>query len=389
MQPRNQEVTSFYDSLLLELPDNRDNRGKKHQLAFVVVGVIIAILIGRTKASSIHRYLKNKFDWLCEITNFEAECVISRAQLPRLLLMVNWQIINQLTIRYFSVEVIQLPSGDWSALDGKELRGCLQTLPTGEKEKRALSVVNAIRHSNRQLVGTSFYQGDKESEITCIRTLLIKSGLASKSITLDALHFNPTTLALIVTAGGRYLIQVKANQAELMEDFTFLHERTKPVLKLAAGVEKHHGRIEKRTAYFYNVEKEYFDKRWKPCRIRTLVVTERHFECIKTGKIMMSTAFHISNQRLPPKPKLICIELAGAVRNHWQVENDNQVRDVTFKEDFLKTTDRNLAKILACLWSAAIEIVKMANPKNYRAEIEFFQDKPEQMIEFLRDIHFL
>lgn len=389
MQPKNQEIVSFYDCLLLELPDNRDNRGKKHQLAFIVVGVIIAILVGRTKTSPIHRFLKNKFEWLCEITNFEAENVISRAQLPRLLLMVNWQIVNQLTIRYFSVTVSHLPSGDWSALDGKELRGCLQVLPTGKKEKRALSVVNAIRHSNRQLVGTSFYEGNKDSEITCVRILLIQSSLASKSITLDALHCNPTTLALIVMAGGRYLIQVKANQTELMEDFTFLHERTKPVLTLESNIEKHHGRIEKRTTSFYNLEKEYFDKRWKPCRISTLVVTQRHFENFKTGEVMQSTAFHISNQKLCLKPELICKELAGAVRGHWQVENDNQVRDVTFKEDYLKTKDKELAKILASLWSAAIGIVKMTNTKNYKAQIEFFQDTPEQMIEFLRDIHFL
>lgn len=389
MQPRNQEIVSFYDSLLVELPDNRDNRGKKHQIAFVVVGVIIAILVGRNKASSIHRYLKNKFEWLCEITNFEAESVISRAQLPRLLLKVNWSIVNELTIRYFSVTIVQLPSNDWSALDGKELRGCLQILPNGEKEKRALSVVNAIRHSTRQLVGTSFYEADKESEIVCVRILLIKSGLASKSITLDALHCNPTTLYVIVAAGGRYLIQVKANQEELMEEFTFIHERTKPVLTLEQEVEKHHGRIEKRTTYFYNVEKEYFDKRWKPCKISTLVVTERHFEEYKTGKIMESTVFHISNQKLPPRPKLICEELARAVRYHWQVENDNQVRDVTFKEDFLKTKDRELAKVLAALWSAAIEIIKNTNTVNYKAQVEFFQDRPDQMIEFLRDIHFL
>ncbi|MGB1243017.1 MAG: hypothetical protein ACPG49_10880 [Chitinophagales bacterium] len=81
--------------------------------------------------------------------------------------------------------------------------------------------------------------------------------------------------------------------------------------------------------------------------------------------------------------------MAGAVRGHWQVENDNQVRDVTFKEDYLKTKDKELAKILASLWSAAIGIVKMTNTKNYKAQIEFFQDTPEQMIEFLRDIHFL
>lgn len=389
MQSENPCVLSFYESLQIELPDNRDNRGKKHAMPFVVLGVIIGILIGRITLSSIHRYLDIQFDWLCEVTGFPADSVISRAQLPRLLLVVDWKIVSKLTVSYFGLVVIDLPNNDWSAIDGKELRGCLQTLSTGLKEKRAVSMVNAIRHLNRQQVGLAYYEGDKESEIPCTRDLLEDSGLASKSISLDALHCNPTTTALIAKAGGRYLISIKGNQSEMLGDFTQLHQRTKATFELEPTFEKGHGRIEERTTYVYNVEKEYFDKRWKESQIHTLVVTERQFECIKTGKVSNATAFHITNQKLGNRPKPICKELATAVRGHWQVENDNQVRDVTFKEDNLKVKNRELAKNLASIWSAAIAIIKKANPLNYRRQIEFFQLRPEKLVEFLRSIHFL
>ena len=389
MQSRNHCVLSFYEALQIELPDNRDNRGRKHNICFVVFGVIIGILIGRITVSSIHRYLDVQFDWLCEISGFPADTVISRAQLPRLLLVVDWQIVSKLTIRYFGLIVVDLPNNDWSAVDGKELRGCLQTLSTGLKEKRAVSMINVIRHLNRQQVGLAYYEGDKESEIPSTRDLLTNSGLAEKSISLDALHCNPTTTTLIVKAGGRYLIGVKGNQPEMLSDFTQLHQRTNATFELEPTFEKEHGRIEERTTYVYNVEKEYFDKRWKESQIHTLVVTERQFECLKTGKVSNATAFHITNQKLGNTPEPICRELATAVRGHWQVENDNQVRDVTFKEDDLKVKNRELAKNLASIWSAAIAIIKKANPLNYKRQIEFFQLKHDQLLEFLRDLHFL
>ncbi|MFK7904682.1 MAG: ISAs1 family transposase [Chitinophagales bacterium] len=389
MQRQNHPIISFYEALQIELLDNRDNRGKKHCLNFVVLGVIIGILIGRITVSSIHRFLDIQFDWLCEITCFPADTVISRAQLPRLLLVVDWKIVNKLTIHYFGLKAINLLDNEWFAVDGKELRGCLQTLITGHKEKRAVSLLNAISHRDRKQIGAAYYEGDKESEIPCVRNFLTDNSLSDKSISLDALHCNPTTTALIAKAGGRYLISVKGNQQEMLTDFTQLHQRTKATFELDLTFEKHHGRIEERTTYVYNVEKEYFDKRWKESDIATLVVTERHFESLKTGKISKANAFHITNQKLESQQELISKELAIAVRGHWQVENDNQVRDVTFKEDELKVKNRDLAKVLASIWTSATAIIKKANPLNYKRQLEFFQLKPDKLIEFLRDIHFL
>jgi hypothetical protein len=41
------------------LPDLRDNRGKQHSLAFLIVTVVFAILVGRSNVSGIHRYMTN------------------------------------------------------------------------------------------------------------------------------------------------------------------------------------------------------------------------------------------------------------------------------------------------------------------------------------------
>ena len=70
-------VTVF--AALQHLPDPRDNRGKRHELAFVLCGVILAIMAGRSRVSAIQRFLRNRFGWLRELTQAGVERCISPA----------------------------------------------------------------------------------------------------------------------------------------------------------------------------------------------------------------------------------------------------------------------------------------------------------------------
>jgi len=72
------------------LPDLRDNRGKRHSLVFLIVTVVFAMLVNRSKVSSIHRYRVNKINWLREVTGIEEATAISRAHLPRMLAKLDW-----------------------------------------------------------------------------------------------------------------------------------------------------------------------------------------------------------------------------------------------------------------------------------------------------------
>ena len=42
-----EQVTCFVDLLKNELPEHRDNRGKRHPLAFVIAAFVLATLVGR------------------------------------------------------------------------------------------------------------------------------------------------------------------------------------------------------------------------------------------------------------------------------------------------------------------------------------------------------
>ena len=78
-----------------------------------------------------------------------------------------------------------------------------------------------------------------------------------------------------------------------------------------------------------------------------------------------------------------------AIRNHWAVENQHQIRDVTFKEDKMRISDGWLNRVVATLRTASIEIIRKAKPKNFAAQVELFSDKPLVFKRFLLSINFL
>ena len=199
------EATLTFFQALQHLPDPRDNRGKTHDLAFVLCGVILAIMTGRSRVAAMHRFLHNRLAWLRETTQASVERGISRAHLPRLLARVDWAALNALILTHFGVRVESLAGGEWVAVDGKALRGS-----PGEQ------VVLARSHQSGRILAQQPLTGPKRSEVTAVRTLLAQPQLTGCKITLDAAHCNPTTTAQIHRAQGGYLVQVKANQPTLL-----------------------------------------------------------------------------------------------------------------------------------------------------------------------------
>lgn len=75
MIPCEENSTTFFRQLqLAEGLDLRDNRGKRHDLAVILVGVTIALLSNRDGClSSIHRHLVNHSGKLAEVLGIEAK----------------------------------------------------------------------------------------------------------------------------------------------------------------------------------------------------------------------------------------------------------------------------------------------------------------------------
>ena len=173
------KITTFFQTLQ-QTPglDTRDNRGKKHSIALVITGVVLALCCGRDgKLSSLHRHIVSKFEILCKATGQESAKPISRAQLPLLLAKVNGVLFAKLLFEWFGLE-LDADLKRWFGLDGKELRGSIQAGHT-----RGEACVSVLAHDTQQVVQQAYYTGTKESEKPTVRQLLNDAGLYNQKLT--------------------------------------------------------------------------------------------------------------------------------------------------------------------------------------------------------------
>ena len=381
--PTEEQVYNFVELLECYLPDSRDTRGKKHSLVFLVVAFVLATIVGRKTLSSIHRYIVNNLDRLHELTNIPKRRAISRAHLPRLLAILDWSALDQLIEHCFEVRIVHDSGGKiWIAIDGKTLRG---TLHGGEKQ----SVILAVKHESREVVAQARQIGSKSSEIPVVRTLLEETGLNQQKISLDALHFNPETMTQIHQANGVYLTQVKDNQEVILQQCQSL-AGTQPVIAEVIEHDKGHGRVTMRHARIFSMATMSLAPRWAKSGLSTCIVMERETFDIAKNKTTFETSYYVSNQVIhATQPHPDAEELTQAIRNHWGVESNNWIRDVTFQEDKIKTDSGNQGQIMARLRSFGIALVKKVSPQNFQAAIEKFADSFTDMESMLRQVKFL
>ena len=326
MQPCQQDSRSFFEKLQsTEGLDLRDSRGKRHQLAIVLLGVTMAVLSNRDgNLSSIQRHLANHYEKLMRHLELEKRTPISRAQLPRVLEKVSVEVFDQLVFAHFG-ERLNAKQKQWFAVDGKELCGSIES-----GERRGEAIVQVVGHETMQTVNQDYYSGEKESEVPAVRSLLKKNGLQSQKISLDALHCKPKTLETIVSGGGKYLVGLKENQKELKREVSQTMNRQAGLWKTET-LEKGHGRIEFRKYEFYDLLEMTQEQRWNQLQIRTGIKVSRTREQLRSGKQNTEESYYLTNEVGNYE------ELAQAVRLHWSVETNNHLRDVSLREDKMRS----------------------------------------------------
>lgn len=322
-----EQETTFYEKLQANAElDLRDRRGKKHDMPFILLGVMISLLRNRDgNLSSIHRCIVNMHSKLSELLDIDNKRVVSRAQLPRILASVNQPLFEELLFSFSKIELSD-QERKWFAGDGKELRGSIE-----KGDNRGEVSVQLVSHEDGAVVGQAFYNGTKESEKPCLQQLITSSGVKSHKITADALHLHPGMTDLINGAKGVFLIGLKENQKELLEDMTD-HTAVFAPKAEHQTVDKGHGRLEIRQYACFDVSEEYFEKRWDNAGFSSLICVKRIRTILKTNTSSEETSYYMSNGASEN-----ALEYFGAVRKHWSIEVNNHYRDVSLKEDQFRT----------------------------------------------------
>lgn len=83
------------------------------------------------------------------------------------------------------------------------------------------------------------------------------------------------------------------------------------------------------------------------------------------------------------------IDIGNAIRGHWTVEIGHQVRDVTFKEDYVRTKFDPISRVLAICRTIAIEFIRKFHFNSFAEATRLFNDNNDSLFNHLFSAKFL
>lgn len=241
------------------------------------------------------------------------------------------------------------------AVDGKTVRGAR----TGHQ--CAPHLLGAATHDQSLMLTQRRIPG-KTNEIPMVATLvddLRAAGHepASMIFTLDALHTQHATAALLQAAGSGYVMCVKGNQPRLREAvIDRLHGQQQATSR---SFSRGHGRTEERILAVVGADGIDFPGAAQAFRVI------RHTGGLDGQRTRKEVVHGITN--LPPG-QADAAGLAALVRGHWSIENRvHYVRDVTYREDAHRARTGNAPAVLAAIRNLVTNALRLAGAGNIAA----------------------
>ena len=375
--------------ILAEIPDFRKAKGKRHPLSAILALACAAMICGYQSYGAISEWGRNYDRRFTKALGFIHKKTPCAATLHTI-------------FRNIDVKLLELKLGIWAesilshslsqeheaiadeavadeavAIDGKTLRGSLK------QEADITHLLSAVSHKlglTLAQCSVDFKDGDKTNEIGVMPEVLQNLVLKGRIITADAMHTQRETCQTIVDGDGDYVIVVKDNQHNLLDDvMTTFHGPFSSMLEKShdTTVDAGHGRIEKRCLTASDELPHYMD--WPG--LEQVFMVERSTTVKKTGEYYAETVYGITS--LTPE-QADASRLNSLVRGHWHIENRSHwVRDVTFEEDRSQVRSGNIPQVMAALRNTVIGLMRWAGETNMAAARRRFAAKPRLALKLI------
>jgi predicted transposase YbfD/YdcC len=306
------------------LTDPRVDRTRVHPLLDILVIALCAAICGANTWVDVERLGRSKQDWFAKFLKLPGG-IPSHDTFGRVFALLDTAEFDA-CLRSWLRSLHQSLKDQNIAIDGKTLRRSFDQA-TG---RAALHSVSAWAVGLRLSLGQLAVE-DQSNEITAVPKLLELLEIAGAVVTLDAMHCQTETAAAIQAKQADFVLNVKANQPQLLERLQQEFENygnqdfQSPGLRVHKTTQRSHGRQERREYYVAPAPQNLIETgQWTG--LQTIAMVYRHREA--NGKETHEVHYYISS--LPPRVK----RLAQAIRDHWGIENSlHWVLDVVFAED--------------------------------------------------------
>lgn len=331
------------------LHDPRRNHLKRHLLLDIITIAICAVIAGADDWQQVVTFAQHRQEWLRTFLALP-NGIPSHDTFERVFDRLEPQAF-QACFRRWVESLAETLGVRHIAIDGKTLRHS----GTRVKGWRPLHLVSAWASQAHLSLGQVAVE-TKSNEITAIPRLLELLDVKGALVTIDAMGCQKEIAKQIVAAEGDYVLTVKDNQPNLLEDvrdrLTEALEDDTQRLRCDSHqtTEKGHGREEKRSYFILeNPQGIRNQEDWAGLKVIGMCLSERVVNGERSEEVRYFIGSRLTNAK----------EYAAALRNHWGIENNLHWQlDMTFSEDANRVQKRNGAENLALVRRLALVLLK-------------------------------
>jgi predicted transposase YbfD/YdcC len=266
-------------------------------------------------------FAKNEGPFIAESLNLSYSKWPSDSTIKRVISGIDTDHLMKIFNEWMSLMNLDKKLSEGVCIDGKSIKSTVINYQF--KSQDFVTIVSRFSQAKGLVLQLAKLTNKSGSEIEQVRELLRNSTDTNQLITLDALHCQKASLALIKDTNNDYLVPVKKNQKNLVKHIETVCQSQSPQSS-HTEFDKSHGRtITRQVSVFNNVPNDKL-KGWP--QINSLIKVER--TGYRGAKMYKQTMYYISS--LSAEASFF----ADKIRGHWRIENQlHWVKDVIFDED--------------------------------------------------------
>jgi predicted transposase YbfD/YdcC len=331
------------------LRDPRRGHLRRHLLTDIITIALCAVIANANDWQQVVTFAKRRRTWLKSFLSLP-NCIPSHDTFERVFDRLDPQAFQACFARWVESLGPLLGLGH-IAIDGKSMRGS----GNGSKGWRPLHLVSAWASEAHLSLGQVATE-EKSNEITAIPRLLELLDLNGALVSIDAMGCQKEIAKQIVAGGGDFVLPVKENQPNLLEDIQECVGKATDTNYANVKydeyetVDKGHGRCEKRS-YLIITDPEGIrnEDEWGEIKVIGMWSSEREVN----GKLSVETHYFIGSREMNAK------KYAEVLRGHWGIENSLHWQlDITFGEDRNRVQKRHGGENLALVRKLALALLK-------------------------------
>jgi predicted transposase YbfD/YdcC len=391
---------------LAVVPDPRDRRGVRHELAGLLAMTAAGVLAGSRSFYAIGQWLADASQRTLKLLGARRHPGTGRyvapdeATLRRVCGQVDGEAFEQAVAGWLAARVrraraARARTGPKPTMRSRRRKaqgqrrgrreghrpGLGQVAVDGKVVRGARSGEQAAPHLLGAVTSTGVVLGqrqvaDKSNEVPQFKPLLAPLPLTGMVVTADGLHtVRGHARFLVEDKAAHYVFQVLENQPNLFTALDALAWRSVPIS--ARTEDRDRGRREVRTIQVIDVPEHIRDL--FPHVAQVFLVERQITKGDQTTYQAVLYVTSLTAQQAGPA------DLLAYVRAHWTIENQvHWVRDVTLGEDASRVRTGNAPRVMATCRNLVLSILRLAGITNIAAALRYNAGDNRRVLKHLR-----